>query len=231
MQSLAFELGLAETAYVVPRPDGDYDLRWFTPTVEIPLCGHATLASAHTLFETGRGPTDRSPSTRCPARSRAPAGRRARRDGLPRGRRRRRSSPPPGCSTRSGSPTRSRCSTTSSGSSSRSPTAAEVETAHPGPPSARDDRRRRVGDRALGPRRRRHRVARLRPGRRRRRGRGDRLGALRAHAVLGGEARDAPSSSRTRPPRGAARCTAASTATACSSPARPSPCSAASSTL
>jgi PhzF family phenazine biosynthesis protein len=54
MQRLAFELGLAETAYVVPRPDGDYDLRWFTPTVEIPLCGHATLASAHTLFETGR---------------------------------------------------------------------------------------------------------------------------------------------------------------------------------
>jgi PhzF family phenazine biosynthesis protein len=54
MQALAFELGLAETAYVVPRPDGDYDLRWFTPTVEIPLCGHATLASAHTLFETGR---------------------------------------------------------------------------------------------------------------------------------------------------------------------------------
>jgi PhzF family phenazine biosynthesis protein len=54
MQRLAFELGLAETAYVVPRADGDYDLRWFTPTVEIPLCGHATLASAHTLFETGR---------------------------------------------------------------------------------------------------------------------------------------------------------------------------------
>jgi PhzF family phenazine biosynthesis protein len=54
MQALAFELGLAETAYVVARSDGDYDLRWFTPTVEIPLCGHATLASAHTLFETGR---------------------------------------------------------------------------------------------------------------------------------------------------------------------------------
>jgi PhzF family phenazine biosynthesis protein len=54
MQQLAFELGLAETAYVVGRPDGDYDLRWFTPTVEIPLCGHATLAGAHTLFETGR---------------------------------------------------------------------------------------------------------------------------------------------------------------------------------
>jgi len=54
MQALAFELGLAETAYVVPRADGDHDLRWFTPTVEIPLCGHATLASAHALFETGR---------------------------------------------------------------------------------------------------------------------------------------------------------------------------------
>jgi PhzF family phenazine biosynthesis protein len=54
MQSLAFELGLAETAYVVPRGGAEYDLRWFTPTVEIPLCGHATLASAHALFETGR---------------------------------------------------------------------------------------------------------------------------------------------------------------------------------
>jgi PhzF family phenazine biosynthesis protein len=54
MQSLAFELGLAETAYLAPRRDGDYDLRWFTPTVEIPLCGHATLASAHALFEIGR---------------------------------------------------------------------------------------------------------------------------------------------------------------------------------
>ncbi len=54
MQSLAFELGLAETAYLVPRGDDEFDLRWFTPTVEIPLCGHATLASAHALFETGR---------------------------------------------------------------------------------------------------------------------------------------------------------------------------------
>jgi PhzF family phenazine biosynthesis protein len=54
MQSLAFELGLAETAFLVPRGAAEYNLRWFTPTVEIPLCGHATLASAHTLFETGR---------------------------------------------------------------------------------------------------------------------------------------------------------------------------------
>jgi PhzF family phenazine biosynthesis protein len=54
MQSLAFELGLAETAYLVPRGADEFDLRWFTPTVEIPLCGHATLASAHALFESGR---------------------------------------------------------------------------------------------------------------------------------------------------------------------------------
>ncbi|MGZ6907530.1 MAG: PhzF family phenazine biosynthesis protein [Acidimicrobiia bacterium] len=54
MQSLAFELGLAETAYVVPRGDHEFDLRWFTPTVEIPLCGHATLASAHVLYEEAR---------------------------------------------------------------------------------------------------------------------------------------------------------------------------------
>lgn len=54
MQALAFELGLAETAYLVPRDADEYDLRWFTPTVEIPLCGHATLASAHALFESGR---------------------------------------------------------------------------------------------------------------------------------------------------------------------------------
>ncbi len=54
MQRLAFELGLAETAYVVAQGPGEFGLRWFTPTVEIPLCGHATLASAHALYETGR---------------------------------------------------------------------------------------------------------------------------------------------------------------------------------
>jgi predicted PhzF superfamily epimerase YddE/YHI9 len=49
MQSIAREMNLSETAFVVARPDGDYDLRWFTPTVEIDLCGHATLAAAHVL--------------------------------------------------------------------------------------------------------------------------------------------------------------------------------------
>ena len=49
MQEIASEMNLSETAFVVPRTDGEYDLRWFTPTVEVDLCGHATLASAHVL--------------------------------------------------------------------------------------------------------------------------------------------------------------------------------------
>ncbi len=54
MQLVAREMSLSETAFVVPRADGDFDLRWFTPAVEVDLCGHATLASAHVLWETGR---------------------------------------------------------------------------------------------------------------------------------------------------------------------------------
>src|SRR5213594_2535988 len=53
MLNVAREMNLAETAFLVPRKDG-YDLRWFTPTVEVDLCGHATLASAHVLWETKR---------------------------------------------------------------------------------------------------------------------------------------------------------------------------------
>jgi len=56
MQSLAFELGIAETAYVTPVASGaadEFDLRWFSPSVEIDLCGHATLASAHVLRTNG----------------------------------------------------------------------------------------------------------------------------------------------------------------------------------
>jgi PhzF family phenazine biosynthesis protein len=49
MQSVAREMNLSETAFVVPRADGAFDLRWFTPRVEVDLCGHATLASAHVL--------------------------------------------------------------------------------------------------------------------------------------------------------------------------------------
>lgn len=51
MQHLAGEMNLSETAFVVPRGGGVYTLRWFTPAVEVDLCGHATLASAHVLFE------------------------------------------------------------------------------------------------------------------------------------------------------------------------------------
>lgn len=50
MQALAGELNLPETAFPAPRRDGDWDLRWFTPSVEVDLCGHATLASAHVLW-------------------------------------------------------------------------------------------------------------------------------------------------------------------------------------
>jgi PhzF family phenazine biosynthesis protein len=50
MQHVAQEMNLAETAFLVRRHDG-FDLRWFTPTVEVDLCGHATLASAHVLWE------------------------------------------------------------------------------------------------------------------------------------------------------------------------------------
>jgi PhzF family phenazine biosynthesis protein len=49
MQQVAAENNLAETAFVVPRGE-DYEIRWFTPAVEVDLCGHATLASAFVLF-------------------------------------------------------------------------------------------------------------------------------------------------------------------------------------
>lgn len=50
MQLIAMENNLAETAYIVPEGE-DFFIRWFTPTVEVALCGHATLAAAHTLYE------------------------------------------------------------------------------------------------------------------------------------------------------------------------------------
>jgi len=52
MQAIAAENNLAETAFTVPtdRDDADYELRWFTPESEVPLCGHATLASGHVLI-------------------------------------------------------------------------------------------------------------------------------------------------------------------------------------
>jgi predicted PhzF superfamily epimerase YddE/YHI9 len=52
MQAVAREMNLAETAFLLARPDG-WGLRWFTPAAEVDLCGHATLASAHVLWESG----------------------------------------------------------------------------------------------------------------------------------------------------------------------------------
>jgi PhzF family phenazine biosynthesis protein len=51
LQAIAAENNLSETAFLVPRGNGyDYRLRWFTPTTEVDLCGHATLAAAHVVF-------------------------------------------------------------------------------------------------------------------------------------------------------------------------------------
>ena len=68
MQAVAAEMNQPMTAFVVARHDGDHDLRWFTPTTEVEICGHATLAAAHVLggersFQTSSGllacrPTD-----------------------------------------------------------------------------------------------------------------------------------------------------------------------------
>lgn len=52
MLHLAQEMNLSETAFLLPLEEG-FSLRWFTPRVEVSLCGHATLASAHVLFESG----------------------------------------------------------------------------------------------------------------------------------------------------------------------------------
>jgi PhzF family phenazine biosynthesis protein len=59
MQAVAMEMNQAETAFLSRLPDG-FSLRWFTPEVEIDLCGHATLASAHILWQTKRLPADQA---------------------------------------------------------------------------------------------------------------------------------------------------------------------------
>ncbi|MEV4251054.1 PhzF family phenazine biosynthesis protein [Streptosporangium canum] len=57
MQSIAAEMRHSETAFVLEGEDGEpYSLRWFTPVVEVALCGHATLAAAHVLYSTGSTP-------------------------------------------------------------------------------------------------------------------------------------------------------------------------------
>src|SRR5947209_6628900 len=59
MRNVAREMNLSETAFLLPRnkpENGGYELRWFTPTVEVALCGHATVASAHVLWQDGHLP-------------------------------------------------------------------------------------------------------------------------------------------------------------------------------
>ena len=58
MRDVAREMNLSETAFLVPY-DGGYNLRWFTPAVEVALCGHATVASAHVLWQDGHLPEGR----------------------------------------------------------------------------------------------------------------------------------------------------------------------------
>ena len=57
LRSVAREMNLSETAFLVPR-DGGFDLRWLTPAVVVDLCGHATVASAHVLWQDGHLPAD-----------------------------------------------------------------------------------------------------------------------------------------------------------------------------
>jgi PhzF family phenazine biosynthesis protein len=59
MRNVAREMNLSETAFLVAR-DGGFDLRWLTPAVEVDLCGHATLASAHVLWQDGHLPSGQS---------------------------------------------------------------------------------------------------------------------------------------------------------------------------
>jgi phenazine biosynthesis protein PhzF family len=51
MQTVAREMNLSETAFLTPRADGGFDLRWFTPAAEVALCGHATLESGAEIYQ------------------------------------------------------------------------------------------------------------------------------------------------------------------------------------
>ena len=58
LHAVGQEMNLSETAFLV-RQDGHFDLRWFTPTVEVDLCGHATLAASHVVWQLGLAPADK----------------------------------------------------------------------------------------------------------------------------------------------------------------------------
>ena len=67
LRNVAREMNLSETAFLVPR-NGDFDLRWMTPAVEVDLCGHATIASAHVLWQDGHLPAPTHDKCAAPAR-------------------------------------------------------------------------------------------------------------------------------------------------------------------
>lgn len=70
-RAVAAEFALAETAFLRPRDDGSWRLRWFTPTTEVDLCGHATLASAHWLWERDLAPDGAGGAPRLTFRTRS----------------------------------------------------------------------------------------------------------------------------------------------------------------
>lgn len=78
MQSVAREMKHSETSFCVPLRDGGFELRWFTPSGEVRLCGHATLATAHVLWEEGWLPPQQVArfSTKSGTLTAAPLGRR-----------------------------------------------------------------------------------------------------------------------------------------------------------
>src|SRR2546422_841917 len=59
MQTIAQEMNISETAFLLPSDQADFRLRWFTPKAELVFCGHGTIATAHALFEEGRFGTGR----------------------------------------------------------------------------------------------------------------------------------------------------------------------------
>jgi len=74
LQAIAREVNLSETAFLVRREPGLYDLRWFTPAVEVDLCGHATLAAAHLLIDAPRPLAGDTPPDPSPGLTRRPRG-------------------------------------------------------------------------------------------------------------------------------------------------------------
>ena len=236
MQRVAAEMNLAETAFLVPSGPARFGLRWFTPVTEVALCGHATLASAHALWSTGRVAGRRSHHLRhaerragraAPARTAAPIT-----IDLPA--RDASESPLPEAVARALGVTPIWTGVTVKRNDERD-YLRRVRVGGGGSRRAsgllrasRDCRAASSSPHASGDGGRRRRLALLRAVLRHRRGSGHRLGALRPRHATGRASSVGPRSSRARSPRAKVCSTCAWTATACTSRARPSRCCAAS---